>query len=225
MLTEYGIVRGKSLRWGLGMGNFYVFVIMSILLIILPGPDTGLATQNTITYGKKGGMATVLGISTGLIFHTLAAVFGLSAIIVKSALLFSIFKYVGAIYLIYLGVTSIGSLRRNTAVSDNNHNTKYKNKSPFRQGFLTNILNPKVAVFFLTFLPQFLTSGSKPFLQFLLMGLTYTVLTIIWFLLYINFIIYISAWMKRPSTQRAIQGISGFVLVAFGIKLALERRP
>ncbi|MCZ8517225.1 LysE family translocator [Paenibacillus filicis] len=207
------------------MGNFYLFVIMSILLIILPGPDTGLATQNTITHGKKGGIDTVLGISTGLIFHTLAAVFGLSAIIVKSALLFSIFKYVGAIYLIYLGVTSIRSLKKNTASTNGNHQTRYKNKSPFGQGFLTNLLNPKVAVFFLTFLPQFLTSGSKPFLQFLVMGLTYTVLTIIWFLLYVYLIDYISTWMKKPSTQRAIQGISGFVLVAFGIKLALERRP
>lgn len=140
-------------------------------------------------------------------------------------MLFSIFKYVGAIYLIYLGVTSIRSLKKNTASTNGNHQTRYKNKSPFGQGFLTNLLNPKVAVFFLTFLPQFLTSGSKPFLQFLVMGLTYTVLTIIWFLLYVYLIDYISTWMKKPSTQRAIQGISGFVLVAFGIKLALERRP
>ncbi|AMA74117.1 MULTISPECIES: LysE family translocator [Aneurinibacillus] len=208
------------------MGNFYLFVITSILLIILPGPDTGLATQNTIAYGKKGGIKTVLGISTGLIIHTLAAVFGLSAIIVKSALLFSIFKYVGAIYLIYLGITSLWSLKKKREVSSNDDiQAKYQNKSPFRQGFLTNLLNPKIAIFFLTFLPQFLTSGSNPFLQFLIMGITYTVLTIIWFLLYVNLIDSISVWMKKTSTQRVIQGISGLVLVAFGIKLALERRP
>ncbi|MEW9674096.1 LysE family translocator [Ammoniphilus sp. 3BR4] len=207
------------------MQNFYLFVVMSILLIILPGPDTGLATQNTIAYGRKGGIETVLGITTGLIFHTLAVVFGLSAVIVKSALLFSIFKYVGAIYLIYLGVTSIWSMKKNSDSTSGDNQIKYRNKSPFRQGFLTNLLNPKVAVFFLTFLPQFLTSSSEPFLQFLVMGFTYTILTIIWFLLYVYLIDYISAWMKKPSTQRAIQGISGFVLVTFGIKLALERRP
>ena len=89
------------------MENFSLYVIMSILLILLPGPDTGLATQNTIAYGKKGGIQTVLGISTGLIIHTLAAVLGLSAIIVKSALFFFVFKYVGAIYLIYLSVVKI----------------------------------------------------------------------------------------------------------------------
>ncbi|MED4581650.1 LysE family translocator [Brevibacillus choshinensis] len=207
------------------MGNFYLFVVMSILLIILPGPDTGLATQNTIAYGRGGGFKTVFGITTGLIVHTLAAVFGLSAIIVKSAVLFSIFKYVGAFYLVYLGVTSLWSLRKNKEATHDDIQTKYKNKSPFRQGFLTNLLNPKVAVFFLTFLPQFLTSGTKPFVQFLGMGLTYTALTVLWFILYVSFIDYIRSWMKKPSTQRAIQGISGFVLLGFGIKLAFEKAP
>ncbi len=207
------------------MGNYYLFVIMSVLLIILPGPDTGLATQNTIAYGKKGGFQTVLGISTGLIVHTLAAVFGLSAIIVKSAVLFSIFKYVGAVYLIYLGITSLWSLRKKNGDTPGDIPAKYKHKSPFRQGFLTNLLNPKVAVFFLTFLPQFLTAGTKPFLQLLGMGMTYTILTILWFVLYVSFINYIRTWMKKPSTQRAIQGISGFVLVGFGIKLAFEKAP
>ncbi|QRG69700.1 LysE family translocator [Brevibacillus choshinensis] len=207
------------------MGNYYLFVIMSVLLIILPGPDTGLATQNTIAYGKKGGFQTVFGISTGLIVHTLAAVFGLSAMIVKSAVLFSFFKYVGAVYLIYLGITSLWSLRKKNGDTQSDIPAKYKHKSPFRQGFLTNLLNPKVAVFFLTFLPQFLTAGTKPFLQFLGMGMTYTILTILWFVLYVSFINYIRTWMKKPSTQRAIQGISGFVLVGFGIKLAFEKAP
>jgi RhtB (resistance to homoserine/threonine) family protein len=208
------------------MENVYLFVLMSILLIILPGPDTGLTTQNTITYGREGGFKTVLGISSGLIIHTLAAVFGLSTIIVKSALLFSVFKYVGAVYLIYLGVTSLRSLKKGNEVSsDGDVQTKYQNKSTFRQGFLTNLLNPKVAVFFLTFLPQFLSPGSKPFLQLLFMGMTYTVLTVIWLLLYVYLIDNICTWMKKPSTQRAIQGISGLVLVTFGIKLALEKRP
>jgi RhtB (resistance to homoserine/threonine) family protein len=208
------------------MESVYLFVLMSILLIILPGPDTGLVMRNTITYGREGGIKTVLGISSGLIIHTLAAVFGLSAIIVKSAMLFSIFKYVGAVYLMYLGVTSLWSLKKRKEVSsDGDVQTKIQHKSTFRQGFLTNLLNPKVAVFFLTFLPQFLSPGSKPFIQFLIMGMTYTVLTIIWLLLYVYLIDYMSTWMKKPSTQRAIQGISGLVLVTFGIKLALERRP
>lgn len=208
------------------MENYYLFVLMSILLIILPGPDTGLVTQKTITHGRKGGMQTLFGISSGLIIHTLAAVFGLSAIIVKSAFLFSVFKYVGAIYLVYLGVTSLWSVIKKKEGSTNRDvPAKHANKSAFRQGFLTNLLNPKVAVFFLTFLPQFLTSDSNPFFQFLLMGMTYTILTVIWFLFYVSLIDFMSTWMKKPSTQRAVQGISGLVLVVFGMKLALEKNP
>ncbi|CEH31284.1 LysE family translocator [Aneurinibacillus migulanus] len=199
---------------------------MSIVLIILPGPDTGLVTQNTIAQGRRGGVQTALGSISGVIIHTLAAVVGLSAIIVKSAFLFSIFKYVGAFYLIYLGIMSLWAIKKKgIAIADNKNEKKNASLSAFRQGFLTNVLNPKVAVFFLTFLPQFLEPGSNTFLQFLIMGLTYAALTLIWFLMYVYLIHSINVWMKKPSVQRAIQGISGIVLLSFGIKLALERRP
>lgn len=208
------------------MGNFYLFLLMSIALIILPGPDTGLVTQNTITYGRKGGIQTALGSISGVIIHTLAAVVGLSAIIVKSAFLFSIFKYVGAVYLIYLGIMSLWSIKKKgIAIESDKNGKKNANLSAFRQGFLTNVLNPKVAVFFLTFLPQFLEPGGNTFLQFLIMGLIYAALTLIWFFMYVYLIHSVNIWMKKPSVQRAIQGISGVVLLGFGIKLALERRP
>ncbi len=208
------------------MGNFYLFLLMSIVLIILPGPDTGLVTQNTIAQGRRGGVQTALGSISGVIIHTLAAVVGLSAIIVKSAFLFSIFKYVGAFYLIYLGIMSLWAIKKKgIAIEDNKSEKKNASLSAFRQGFLTNVLNPKVAVFFLTFLPQFLEPRSNTFLQFLIMGLTYAALTLIWFLMYVYLIHSINVWMKKPSVQRAIQGISGIVLLSFGIKLALERRP
>lgn len=208
------------------MEHFFLFVVMSILLIILPGPDTGLVTKNTVTHGGKGGLQTVAGISCGLLIHTLAAVCGLSALIVKSAMLFSVFKYVGAIYLVYLGVTTLYAvLRKKESLAPVEAESKYRHKSAFLQGFLTNLLNPKVAVFFLTFLPQFLAAGSEPFFPFLMMGMTYTVLTIIWFLLYVYVIDLMSAWMKKPSTQRAVQGISGLVLLLFGMKLAFEKNP
>lgn len=139
------------------MENFYLFVLMCIFLIILPGPDTAMATKNTLTVGRSGGLKTVLGTCCALLIHTSAAVLGLSAIIVKSALLFSAFKYVGAVYLIYLGVKTLWSLRKKEEAASVEMNTKkqFENTSCFKQGFLTNILNPKVAVFFLTFLPQF----------------------------------------------------------------------
>ncbi|MDM5188570.1 LysE family translocator [Bacillus sp. DX4.1] len=198
---------------------------MSICLIILPGPDTAMATKNTLAQGKIGGLKTVLGTCTALLIHTFAAVIGLSAIIVKSAFLFSIFKYVGAIYLVYLGIKALLSLKNKNTATANDLPTKnaYENTSCFRQGFLTNLLNPKVAVFFLTFLPQFLTPNHNTLIQFLIMGLTYLVLTAIWFAFYIVLIDKISIFMKKPSTHRYIQGITGFILIGFGIKLAFEK--
>jgi threonine/homoserine/homoserine lactone efflux protein len=207
------------------MENFSLFVLMCIFLILLPGPDTAIATKNTLTAGKIGGLKTMLGTCCALFIHTLAAVVGLSAIIVKSALLFSIFKYVGAVYLMYLGVKTLWAIKKNKLVPDIESDTpnKLSDTSCFKQGFLTNLLNPKVAVFFLTFLPQFVESESNVFLPFLLMGITYTALTAVWFLLYIMLINQISTFMKKPFTQRIIEGITGLVLIGFGFKLALEK--
>ncbi|MED2970907.1 LysE family translocator [Fictibacillus sp. B-59209] len=212
------------------MEHFLLFVVMAVCLIILPGPDTAIATKNTLSLGKTGGFKTMLGTCGALLIHTVAAVVGLSAIIVKSAMLFSIFKYAGAVYLIYIGIKSLWALK------DRNIETAYsaepadqtpgirKSSSCFRQGFLTNLLNPKVALFFLTFLPQFLERGSNAFVQFSIMGLTYTLLTAAWFFFYIYLINQISVFMKRPATQRVMQGVTGVVLIGFGMKLALEKQ-
>ncbi|MFP7298663.1 LysE family translocator [Neobacillus niacini] len=206
------------------MENFYLFVIMCVLLIILPGPDTAIATKNTLTVGKTGGLRTIFGTCCALLIHTLAAVVGLSAIIVKSAFVFSIFKYVGAVYLVYLGIKTLWALRKNKAAPDEmSIESKYGNKSCFKQGFLTNLLNPKVAVFFLTFLPQFVNSGSPSFIPFLIMGITYTLLTAVWFLFYIYLLNQIRTFMKKPKTQTVMEGITGTILIGFGIKLALEK--
>ncbi|HFJ9285266.1 LysE family translocator [Bacillus toyonensis] len=205
--------------------NYLLFIIMSICLIILPGPDTAMATKNTLVAGKMGGVKTVFGTCVALLIHTLAAVIGLSALIVKSALLFSIFKYVGALYLIYIGIKALLAVKNKKGVNTNDVsiNNDKEHTSCFRQGFLTNLLNPKIAVFFLTFLPQFLNPSHNTFIQLLVMGLTYLVLTIIWFAFYIFLIDKISAFMKKPKTQRYIQGLTGIVLIGFGIKLAFEK--
>lgn len=204
------------------MENFYLFVITCVFLIILPGPDTAIMTKNTLTVGKQGGFKTMIGICCALSIHTLTAIVGLSAIIAKSALLFSIFKYIGAVYLIYLGIKSLWTLR-NQETTETVVKIKYKNTSSFKQGFLTNLLNPKIAVFFLTFLPQFVNPGSHTFMPFLILGMTYIVLTIVWYLFYIYLLNQISAFMKKPKTQKVIEGITGTILIGFGIKLALEK--
>lgn len=207
------------------MENFLLFIFMSIMLIILPGPDTAIITRNTISKRKAAGLKTTFGTLTALLIHTLAAVFGLSALIVKSAFLFTVLKYVGAVYLVYLGCKSIMFILKKQPQPDHdttNHDAKDDHGSYFRQGFLSNLLNPKVAVFFLTFLPQFVGSGTNAFIEFLTLGLTYTVLTFIWFCFYIYLINYISEFMKKPSTIKTVEGFTGGILILFGIKLAFE---
>jgi threonine/homoserine/homoserine lactone efflux protein len=207
------------------MENFYLFVLMSVFFIILPGPDTAIATKSTVTVGKVGGFKTVLGTCCALLIHTSAAVLGLSAIIVKSAFLFSVFKYVGAVYLFYLGVKTLWSIKKRVvaATVETNPKCTFVNTSCFKQGFLTNLLNPKVAVLFLTFLPQFVDPGSNTFLPFLIMGTTYTVMTALWSFLYVYLINHISAFIKKPKTQNIIEGITGTILIGFGIRLFLEK--
>ncbi|WP_144549463.1 LysE family translocator [Bacillus sp. X1(2014)] len=207
------------------MENFYMFVLMCIFFIILPGPDTAITTKNTIIAGKAGGLRTLLGICCALLIHTSAAVLGLSAIIMKSALLFSVFKYVGAAYLIYMGVKTLWSLKNKEIAASVEMNTKRKfaSTSCFKQGFLTNLLNPKIAVLFLTFFPQFVDHGNTSFLPFVIMGITYTVMTVIWSVLYVYLINHISAFMKKPKTQNIIEGLTGTILIGFGIRLFLEK--
>lgn len=206
------------------MENVLLFLLMSFLLVILPGPDTGILIQNTISSGKKSGIKTMFGSVAGLLVHTIAVVLGLSALIVKSAYIFTFIKYAGALYLIYLGIVSLVSLRNNQAFTDSGRKLR-KNKSHFLQGFFTCVSNPKVAVFFLTFFPQFLSPDGNHFLQFTAMGLIYTLITIIWFFFYVYLIDIFRTWLKKPAVNNAIQGISGVVLMGFGIKLALEKQP
>lgn len=206
------------------MDNYLLFLTMSLLLVILPGPDTTLVIQSAVVSGKKNGLLTVFGSVSGVLVHTTAAVLGLSAIIVKSALLFSILKYIGAIYLIYLGVMSFIAIK-----NGNNHNEavqpKKAQKSFFLQGFTTNASNPKVAVFFLTFLPQFITSKEQALFQFLIMGLSYALITILWLILLVFLVSTISGWLRKPTVQNMIHGCTGAVLMVFGIRLALEKQP
>lgn len=211
----------KKIEGVLGMAILGTFLLMSFLLIILPGPDSSLVIQNSIMYGQKAGFKTVMGSVSGLLIHTSAAVLGLSALLMQSATLFTILKYIGAAYLIYIGFSALRTLKN--PPTDEEIVVKGKEKSFFLQGFITCASNPKVAVFFLTFLPQFVQPNYNHMLQFAVMGIIYAVMTIIWFLLYVYLIDVFSKWLKRPTVQKSIQGCTGIVLLLFGLRLALEK--
>lgn len=206
------------------MTHLLTFIILSFLLVLLPGPDYVMITKNTLRDGTSAGIRTLIGTCSALCVHTTFAVIGLSAIIVKSAFLFSTFKFLGAAYLLYLGVKALFSLRKISAGKEQVTEKTADNQEPnYRQGFFTNLLNPKVAVFFLSFLPQFVNSRENTCIPFITLGAIYIVITLVFFVAYILLMNRIKIVMKKESTQKAIQSVSGVVLIAFGIKLALEK--
>ena len=208
------------------MDHFCLFALASFLLIIMPGADMAIATKNTLSMGRKGGLKTVLGTCCAVLIHTTAAIAGLSVVIVKSAFLFSLFKYVGSIYLVYLGVKNLWTLYRRKLPEEGCEKTakEYDSRYCFRQGFVTNMLNPNVAIFFLTFLPQFVDPGMATFLPFLAMGLTYCLLKAAWYIFYIVLIDTLRNVIKKPRIRTIFEGSVSAVLIGFGVKLALERR-
>ena len=201
----------------------WVFIITSTVLILTPGQDMILVMSRSIAQGPKAGIVTAFGVSTGLLGHTLLATLGLGALLLASEFLFDIVKFIGAGYLIYIGYQLFTS---------KNHALDMKNlpiisyKRMFMQGLVSNITNPKVAIFYFSYLPQFvIPNGENQATQLLILGFTFATLT---FCIKgpIGFISgLLSFWIKtRPIILRYIHRSSGVILIALGLKLALEKR-
>lgn len=196
------------------------FIVMTLFVVMSPGVDTALITKRTLAEGKKAGFQMALGITAGSLGHTLAASLGLSALLLQSAFAFNVIKWGGALYLIYLGLTAL--LARKSDQNKQNINRK-KPQSAFQEGLLSNLLNPKVAVFFLTFLPQFVTNGDRAMIDLFLMGCVYALMSIIWFIAYVLCLHYIREWLLSPNVQLWMEKATGVVLVGFGIKLLFTK--
>lgn len=206
------------------MNEFFTFLILSLFVVMSPGIDTALITKRTISDGRKDGYKMALGITTGSLVHTLAAAFGLSALLMQSSVAFEIVKYVGAIYLIYLGLSSFITRRKKNVTNSDIYNDDEVKKSAFKQGLLSNVLNPKVAMFFLTFLPQFVKTGENATQQLIIMGVIYTLLSISWFFIYVFFINFLRDWLMSPKVKIMMDRATGLVLIGFGLKLAFDKQ-
>jgi RhtB (resistance to homoserine/threonine) family protein len=207
----------------LGIHDFGLFLAAGILLNLTPGPDTAYILGRSIAQGREAGVASALGISVGTIFHTCAAALGLSAILATSALAFGAIKLVGGAYLIFLGIKMVFEPRKLLSLPANFR--RRTTMAAFRQGVLTNILNPKVALFFLAFLPQFIAPASpvKVF-AFLTLGFTFVGSGTIWVLI---LALFASALSKRLRENQAIgrwiNRTVGSVLVFLGVRLATAK--
>jgi threonine/homoserine/homoserine lactone efflux protein len=197
------------------------FAIAALLLIMLPGPDQALITRNALVGGRYGGVLTMLGGVLGLTVHAGAAAVGLSALLVASAKAFTFVKIVGALYLAWLGVHMLREAVRSRRSSEADESAAAPQRSAYlRQGFLSNALNPKVALFFVTFLPQFLiTDGGSPRAQALLLSVVFAGLYLAWFSLYVASVEQLGRWLRRPKVCARIEQVTGSVLVTAAARL------
>ena len=203
-----------------GIQNFELFCLSAIILSVTPGPDTFYILGRAISQGTTSSIASVLGISTGVLIHTIAATIGLSTILATSALAFNIIKLAGAAYLIYLGITLILA-SKNTEVSSKDDLPPSNFWKIYGQGVITNILNPKVALFFLSFLPQFIDPNHGNTASFVFLGLVYVFICTIWYLVFAGFSTAIAiAFKKNPLWIRTINKISGAIFIGLGLNLA-----
>lgn len=207
-----------------GIHHFGLFLAAGILLNLTPGPDTAYILGRSIAQGREAGVASALGICVGSIFHTCAAALGLSAILATSAFAFSAIKILGGAYLVFIGIKMFIDRRGELSLPSNFR--RGTTAAAFRQGVLTNVLNPKVALFFLAFLPQFIdpASGTKV-VAFLFLGLTFVTTGTIWCLILAWFA---SAFSKRLRTNQTIaqwlNRTTGALFVFLGVRLATVKQ-
>jgi threonine/homoserine/homoserine lactone efflux protein len=217
----------KASEMGFFDVRFAAYLAVAALLIVTPGPDTALVTRNALLAGRRAASFTTLGIAVGSIFWALASVLGIAVLLERSVLVFTVFKFAGAAYLGYLGLRSlIASFRGDRHAALTTHIAQPRQLGEwvaFRQGFLNNLLNPKAGAIFASALPQFIRPGDTP-LRLLLMMLAYEAILLSW----LNFYGYLvsRAGQSRfgARVRKILQGVTGVVLIALGVRLAWEHQ-
>lgn len=207
-----------------GIHDFGLFLIAGILLNLTPGPDTAYILGRSIAHGRRAGVASALGIGVGSIVHTGAAAFGLSAFLATSAWAFSAVKLAGAAYLIFLGLRAL--VQREHGLRMPAEFDQTDRIAAFRQGILTNILNPKVALFFLAFLPQFIDSATPSKVPaFLLLGLTFVTTGTLWCLVLAWFAAALSTRLRgNEGVAAMLNRAVGSLFIFLGLRLAFAAR-
>jgi threonine/homoserine/homoserine lactone efflux protein len=208
--------------------SFLAFLGVSAIVIATPGPDTALTVRNTLLGGRKAGVLTGLGVAAGQIAWVVATSLGLVAVILASAPVFRMIKLLGAIYLLYLGAQSLrAALRRprpEPAPLAPGGRSPFPGPRAFRQGVINNLANPKMAIFFVSVLPQFAARGHGMLSALVLLGLVFATMTFLWLALYSAVVAKAGAFVRGSRARRAIDGAAGAALVGLGVKMAVEER-
>jgi threonine/homoserine/homoserine lactone efflux protein len=209
------------------MTELLAFLGVSALVIVTPGQDTALTIRNTLVGGRRGGVFTAVGVSTGQAVWTVAASAGIAALLLASEPAFLALKLLGAAYLVYLGLQALRSAFRSGRFGPAVGGRPARGLAPLialRQGLISNLGNPKMAVFFTSLLPQFTPEGEASFLALLALGLVFCSMTLVWLTAYAVAVSKAGDVLRRSRVRRALDGLMGAVFVALGLRLATQQR-
>jgi threonine/homoserine/homoserine lactone efflux protein len=208
----------------LGIHHYWLFIATAIVLILTPGQDTFFILGRSLAGGRGAGIAAALGVSAGTVVHTILAALGLSALLATSPYAFMAVKFAGAAYLLTIGIKAL--LTRSASVPGAEQAEDGGRWPAFRQGIITNLLNPKVALFFLALMPQFIDAGSTTKVgAFLALGLSFVMLGVIWCcVLAVAAAKLRGAFLRRPSIATWLNRVAGAMFIGLGIRLATARQ-
>jgi threonine/homoserine/homoserine lactone efflux protein len=206
------------------LGQIAAFLFAATLVTIVPGPDMALVARRAITDGWRRASITSAGVVTGLLVHATASAIGISAILLRSATAFTVLKIVGACYLALLGVLSFRAARHVKEEPVPDVRPPRSGRASFAQGFLNNVLNPKPALFYLAFVPQFLDPGDPVFLMTAILVSLHIAISIVWLVLWGWMVGRASGALTSPRWRAALERVTGCVLVGLGVRLATSSR-
>lgn len=195
-----------------------IFVLLALLSYLTPGPDWAVISKGVFK-GKKEGMITAFGVQSGLFFHLVLGSLGATVILATSKTAFNILQIIGAVYLVYLGSSGLREIYRNKkqqqSVTDSQEIIRQK-RNPFLIGLLANVFNPKVAIFFISILPQFINPALPPLRQVIILGMIDIVIGILWWVIFVHALSYIQNVFLKGNSQVIIESVTNVFLLLFG---------
>jgi threonine/homoserine/homoserine lactone efflux protein len=201
--------------------DVFPFLAIAVLLIVMPGPDTAMVTKNALVGGRRAGLLAAVGVTAGLVVWTTAAALGIAAVLRASEVAFDALKFAGALYLAWVGIQM---LRSRGLPLEGRPGRPESGVRALRQGLLSDLSNPKIAIFFTSLLPQFVQGAGPAFVPLLFLGILFALLTLAWLAAYAFAVGHASGYLRRPSVRKALDRVTGVVLIGFSLRLALERR-
>ena len=206
------------------MRDVLAFVGVVAVIVVVPGPDMALVLRNGLADGRRAAVETALGVNAGLLVWALAAALGIAALLSASAPAFTALKIAGAAYLVVLGLRALADAWRGAPVAAVTSPSGSRRASPFRQGMVTNLLNPKIALVFTTLIPQFVDADGPAAAQTVLLATLFIAMGLVWLVSYALLVARVGAVLRRPALRRFLNAVTGVVLTTLGVRLALDRR-